>query len=331
MLIPQGQGVTRTLHLYSFQGWLALGLAAGLVFASAFYYQWYRQARDMASALERSNQELARARAAAPAVQGGLTADERADVERKVRAEYEEQNAVVARELGELRDLEESIRRVQKLPPRVKTYGPISAPAPAGDTGGKGGPPGDLADADLPTETDNLAPPQLIDGLSRPPTDLIIQEISLRTESLRDLLASMDEKRENVERTPMGWPTASAQRRLSSSFGIRRDPFNSALRQHDGLDITAPYGSPVLATAKGVVTASEYDADLGHVVRVDHVGGVVTVYGHMSERTASVGDPVERGDEVGRVGSTGRSTGNHIHYEVRLNKRAVDPENYLGN
>jgi len=333
MLVPQGQGVTRTLHLYSFQLWLFIVILLGLAFTSAFFFQWFQAAQTHARILEKSNHELARARSEAPATTTGLTDEERAEIERRVRAEYEEQNAVVARELSELRDLEDSIRRVQKLPPKIKhPYGVMMNMTPGKENNGKGGPLD--GGGPLPAQTasdDMMGPPQLIYGLSRPPADLIIQEINLRTESLRELLTAMDAKRDRIERTPLGWPVLSRQRQISSGFGLRFDPFTHRLSRHEGLDIRAPYGTKIYAVARGVVVTSAYDGDYGNVVVIRHGDGFETLYGHMSERLAKPGQAVGRGDVIGLVGSTGRSTGNHCHYEVRLSGVAVDPENYLGN
>ena len=102
------------------------------------------------------------------------------------------------------------------------------------------------------------------------------------------------------------------------------------MRHHNGLDIATHYGSPVRATAKGVVSYSSYTKIYGHLVKVDHGYGLETWYGHLSKRLVKKGDPLERGEILGKVGSTGRSTGTHIHYEVKENGESVDPKKYLG-
>ncbi len=320
--------------MYSFHAWILIISIVSLAFTASLFYRWYLDSRTQILALEKSNRELFRARAqqAVPQPKATMSEDERAELERKIRAEYENQNATVARELSELRDLEETIRRVQKLPPKIKSYGPymsVGGASAAGADNGKGGPLDSLSSS-ASSGSDTMSPPHLIYGMARPGADLIVQEINLRTESLQELTNAMAAKQDRVERTPMGWPIL-ARREMSSSFGYRRDPFSYRLSFHSGLDLRAPYGTSIRATARGVVTFSGYDGEYGNAVHVDHGGGIETWYAHMSERLVRVGEEVSRGDILGRVGSTGRSTGNHVHYEVRVGGRPVDPENYIGN
>jgi murein DD-endopeptidase MepM/ murein hydrolase activator NlpD len=179
-----------------------------------------------------------------------------------------------------------------------------------------------------------MRPPTVIDGLANPSADLIVQEINIRTDSLREYnelyLAASTSKKEEIDRTPGIWPVGRSKRAIvTSRYGYRKDPFTRDLSFHDGLDIGAPYGSPIIATGKGKVIFSGWDKYYGNCVRIDHGGGLVTVYGHMQKTTVSIGDAVVKGTEVGKLGSTGRSTGAHVHYEVRINGKAVDPERYL--
>jgi len=116
---------------------------------------------------------------------------------------------------------------------------------------------------------------------------------------------------------------------VTSSFGYRTDPFLGRLALHSGMDLRAPYGDPVRATASGRVTIAESSGGYGEMVEVDHGAGLATRYGHLSEIDVSEGQWVEAGAIVGRIGSTGRSTGPHLHYEVRVDGAAVDPSRYL--
>jgi len=119
-----------------------------------------------------------------------------------------------------------------------------------------------------------------------------------------------------------GWP--------SSGFGWRPDPFTGLQTFHYGLDIVAAYGSPVVATADGVVIAVNFDRRfLGNHVRILHGNGKTTIYGHLSKVLTRVGSKVRRGDIIGEVGSTGKSIGPHLHYEVRVNDKAVNPYLYI--
>jgi murein DD-endopeptidase MepM/ murein hydrolase activator NlpD len=201
--------------------------------------------------------------------------------------------------------------------------------------GGKGGAPSVFDGEILPAASHRIPrPPHLIYGLSRPSADLIVQEIRLRAESFKELIAAMDElqaRNSVVARTPSGWPSNNPAAQYSSNFGYRRDPFTGAIRHHDGFDISAPIGSAVLATANGVVKFAGWDEFYGNVAKIDHGNNVETWYAHMQKLVVHTGQQVRRGDTLGAVGSTGRSTGAHIHYEVRISGRPVDPGPYLGN
>ncbi len=117
--------------------------------------------------------------------------------------------------------------------------------------------------------------------------------------------------------------------RVTSEFGIRNDPFTGQLAMHEGLDFVADIGSPIVATAAGTVTRSAWDASYGNVVEVSHIEGFTTRYAHLSKRLVEVGQKVQRGDTIAQLGSTGRSTGPHLHYEVMRNDRVLNPTQML--
>jgi len=118
---------------------------------------------------------------------------------------------------------------------------------------------------------------------------------------------------------------------LTDGFGRRRDPFTGRPAYHRGIDISARRGTPVMAPADGVVTFTGRQRGFGREVRVSHGFGVVTVYGHLSAIGVKPGELVHRGDIIGKVGSTGRSTGPHLHYEVHVDGAAVNPLYYILN
>ena len=113
--------------------------------------------------------------------------------------------------------------------------------------------------------------------------------------------------------------------RVTSAFGLRADPFTGAPERHSGVDVAAPAGTAILAPAAGVVRRAGPRGGYGEAVEIDHGNGLTTLYGHASELLVSEGDVVQAGQEIARVGSTGRSTGTHLHFEVRMGGRAVDP------
>jgi murein DD-endopeptidase MepM/ murein hydrolase activator NlpD len=150
---------------------------------------------------------------------------------------------------------------------------------------------------------------------------------------LSDLLGTMasrlDIMRTGVERrqalasaTPSIWPVSGW---LTSRYGNRRDPFTGGADFHPGLDLSAEYGQPVRATADGTIVVAERSGSYGNLVEIDHGYGIVTRYGHLSRFKATAGQQVHRGDIIGFVGSTGRSTRAHLHYEILLNGKLTDP------
>lgn len=120
-----------------------------------------------------------------------------------------------------------------------------------------------------------------------------------------------------------------SQFNYTSNFGVRYDPFNGGAAMHAGVDMAGSYGEPIVSTAEGVVVKAGWASGYGNMVEVDHGRGITTRYGHMSRVQVKIGDRVTAGDQIGKMGSTGRSTGTHLHYEVRVDGQAVDPMPYL--
>ena len=151
----------------------------------------------------------------------------------------------------------------------------------------------------------------------------------------RDRLVSADmalaqflRVRAGVERLPIRRPTGT-ENAITSEFGPRRDPFLGVMAMHTGIDFRGASGDPIRATAAGTVTKAGREGGYGLMVEIDHGGGLTTRFAHMSRIRVDVGDSVKVGDVVGLVGSTGRSTGPHLHYETRVNGDAVNPMTYL--
>jgi murein DD-endopeptidase MepM/ murein hydrolase activator NlpD len=116
---------------------------------------------------------------------------------------------------------------------------------------------------------------------------------------------------------------------VTDSFGMRRNPFNGEGREvHEGLDIAVDFGAPVTATADGLVIYAASHSGYGNLVTIYHSNGITTRYGHLSRVSVEAGQRIKRGDQLGNAGSTGRSTGPHVHYEIRENDQAVDPLRY---
>jgi len=125
---------------------------------------------------------------------------------------------------------------------------------------------------------------------------------------------------------PTIWPTTGE---VTSTFGWRNSPWGGGKELHQGIDIANSMGTPIVAVADGDVVQSTLAGGYGNVVQIDHGNGIVTIYGHNSRLLAQVGDRVRKGQVIAYMGSTGRSTGPHVHYEIRINGTSVDPMVYL--
>ena len=151
-------------------------------------------------------------------------------------------------------------------------------------------------------------------------------ELDKRELSLTELVDFLEEQRLIMLSIPTIWPVRGW---VSSQFGFRTSPFTGRRVFHEGLDIAAQYGKNVNATAKGVVVFAGDKSGYGKVVTIDHGYGYMTRYGHNSALTVKVGDKVNKGDVVAKVGSSGRSTGAHSHYEVLVNGIPVNPMKFI--
>ncbi|MGD9811556.1 MAG: M23 family metallopeptidase, partial [Sphingobium sp.] len=140
-------------------------------------------------------------------------------------------------------------------------------------------------------------------------------------------LARLNALERGLVAIPSGRPTAAPM--LTSSYGYRRDPFNGRPAFHAGIDFRGSYGQPILAAAAGRIAFVGQRHGYGNVVEIDHGHGIMTRYAHLSGFTVVPGQTVTRGAGIGRMGSTGRSTGTHLHFEVRLNDAPINPRRFL--
>ena len=179
------------------------------------------------------------------------------------------------------------------------------------------------------------------------PSDAVnaaIKNLSQQTQQKEDRLASLAQKLSTQPTTTIiNMPTTgsyagngmltvrpiTSSARMSSGFGYRIHPVTGKTQFHKGMDFAAPIGTPIYATGNGVVTFSGWGTGYGRYVEVDHGNGTVTRYAHTSANYVNVGDTVYANQQIAAVGNTGRSTGAHLHYEVRQNGQAVNPQTYL--
>ena len=150
----------------------------------------------------------------------------------------------------------------------------------------------------------------------------------LRANAILGGLDRMNMYRIAAFKVPFAMPVKDSFR-WTSSFGYRRDPKGAGNRMHEGTDMAGSYGTPIYATADGVITNAGWDSGYGRLVKIRHDFGIETRYAHLSQIRVEVGQRVSRGDQIGDMGNSGRSTGTHLHYEVRLGGKAVNPMTFI--
>ncbi len=226
--------------------------------------------------------------------------------------------------LSELARLDTELRQMLRLdppPPSVDVLlttnrsltvagTPVADPAPAQLT------------ATMTVETSLLTMAGYLSGS----LDVLREEMEYRIISLDGLRVEAAEKLAYEAARPSIWPT---QGRITSKYGYRIAPFGGARQMHPAIDIAAPVGTPVVTTGDGRVVFTGWRSDLGNTVMIDHGYGFETVYGHVAKIAVTVGDRVRKGQVIAYVGSTGRSTGPHLHYEVHVRGSHVNPALYL--
>jgi len=168
--------------------------------------------------------------------------------------------------------------------------------------------------------------PELIDGRDLGRIELQIEGLETELSRLADAVA---EREIETLAYPYRLPVAGQGSRVSSSYGVRHDPFTGRLARHTGLDIPAPHGTPILASGGGRVVSAGYKGAYGRAVVIDHGDGLSTLYGHASQLLVRAGDVVMPNQQIALVGSTGRSTGPHLHFEVIRHGVRVEPRQYL--
>jgi len=214
--------------------------------------------------------------------------------------------------LGRLGKLEEQLRIMASLKPRER----------GGNLGVGGVTKGELLD-----NLDKLAPSErrFVSRLNRQFLDLE-RRTAVQERAFEEVLQAFREKRVLLAHTPSVVPVRGW---VTSGFGYRTSAYTGGREFHAGVDIVARRGAPVTATADGVVIKAGREGGYGNIVEIRHMQGIVTRFAHNQKNLVRVGQRVKRGDIVAQVGSTGRSTGPHLHYEVRLNGLAVNPMIYI--
>lgn len=181
--------------------------------------------------------------------------------------------------------------------------------------------PGDFSRSFLPLHRQELAVRKMQDFL-----DHLGEATRLEEVRQQDLLRALRENKGMIASVPSMWPVTGF---ISSSFGGRRSPFGNGSQFHKGLDIANRVGTPIIVPGEGTVIMAAPDGAYGNSVEIDHGSGIVTKYAHLQRSIVKPGQWVKKGDVLGYIGMTGRTTGPHLHYEVRLNGVPVNPMRYI--
>ena len=234
---------------------------------------------------------------------------------RALRERVTEQDLALYQLHTKFEGLVAEVERLRAMDHRVKSLARVNESLRKGEGAGVGG-----------AETTEGSAAHRLDRLLDLEFDRMRKAMLVDVKDLDLIGEKLDSRRLILESVPRGWPVRGM---LSSGFGVRTSPFTDTPVFHHGMDIVARAGSPVIASASGTVVKSGFEALLGNVVVLDHGSGYRSVYAHMSERAVEEGAFVAKGETLGKVGNSGRTTGPHLHYEVRVNGLPVNPARFL--
>lgn len=247
---------------------------------------------------------------AALVVKAQLTRLDAADYQR-LRSENREQRIELAQLSGNLDNLSTEMRLLAQNDAKVRVLAKLT---PASDSGMAGV--GGAAEIEHGGQVSAL----------QKRIDEVRQQIDLRRESQEEVQGFLNDQRSLSAAKPTGWPVKGW---VTSTFGMRNSPFTGKRKMHEGMDIAARTGTPVYATADGIVVEAGTVSGYGKLVIIDHGYGYKTYYAHNSKLFVKVGQRVRRHQRISAVGSTGSSTGSHCHYEVRRNNVPINPRKFL--
>jgi murein DD-endopeptidase MepM/ murein hydrolase activator NlpD len=220
-----------------------------------------------------------------------------------------------------VKDLEDNLAYLNAFERKLRIIANFPAPATYNRLSGVGGSVRDEHQFSSLNKEYN----RLVDDL-RMNIEHLNEDVKFQEESLHELKGYIQGKKILLAYTPAIRPTRGW---VTSRFGYRISPFTGLREFHQGLDIATQVGTPIIAPSDGVVTSIGMEGGYGKTLMIDHGYGFTTRYGHISKAIVKVGRRVKRGQTIAKVGNTGRSTGPHLHYEVKVNGLAVDPERYI--
>ena len=311
-------------RLVEYGPWTAVVIAVLVVAGSIDYLRLRWNAVDVG----RLRQQTAQHRGEIDTLAGGLASLEEEfgrlwEFERKVRVIADLPGAMVEAEVPEDGAAGQGGELEEPSSAEPASGAEISAGEETAATGGRGGPerqgPPSLRGASLDRESQVLAGTR--EGIRR-----LAIRVTTQAMSFEELVEGLEGKRHRLASTPSIWPTEGW---VTSGYGYRISPFTGRRSFHAGLDIASDFGTPIVAPARGRVAFAGRKGPLGKTLVIDHGFGLRTSYGHAAEIHVAKGQQIERGERIASVGSTGRSTGPHLHYAVEVKGRSVNPHNYI--
>lgn len=293
VILRDGQGQCRKIRCSAWMICALLFLVAGLVAGNIYFLHLFRHSSGL---------------------EGNLAESEKT---------VHEQKTQLLALASKIKNLEKDLSRIRAFDSKLRVM--INAePGQQQNVAALGGPDGsNFSKNYLTVYRQELLARKMHNYLRQLSTEARIEEVQQQ-----ELMQNIRKNREVLASTPSIWP---AEGWITSTFGYRTSPFTSKREFHKGLDISAPLGTPVYAPAKGKVAFNGRDGDYGLALVVEHGSGLSTKYAHMHRSAVRQGQVVQRGELIGYIGNSGRSTGTHLHYEVRLNGVPVNPMRYILN
>ncbi|WP_035067923.1 M23 family metallopeptidase [Nitratidesulfovibrio termitidis] len=292
VILKERDGAHRNLRMRGWFGFVAASLVLALAGANVWLWGFYSENMTLQRRL--------------------------AEAERTV----EEQNGQMLNMVGKVRTLQADLSRVQQFDSKLRLM--MNMEKDAGETASMGGARSeDFSKSYLPLHRQELLARKMHSFLQQLSTDVRLEEVRQQ-----ELVRALRDNREVLAATPSIWP---ADGYISSTFGMRVSPFTGKGEFHKGIDVINRPGTPIYAPARGTVTLAGVDGAYGNCVVLQHGGGLSTRYAHMQRFVLKEGQTINRGDLIGYIGTSGRSTGPHLHYEVRLNGVCVNPMRYILN
>jgi murein DD-endopeptidase MepM/ murein hydrolase activator NlpD len=242
----------------------------------------------------------------------------------RLREEAESQRSQIHFFSARIESLEKQLSKLKELDNKIRIIANLEkGQEPAGFVGMGGPSPSDIRDSLKAAKDERGLVRQMKVDLERLQVESESQE-----GSLSELEKLLQGKKAMLAHTPSIWPTLGW---VTSGFGFRTNPFTGLTQMHEGMDISNRIGTPVITSADGVVSGITNDWAYGKTMVISHGFGMVTRYSHLNKALVKVGQKVKRGDKIAEVGATGKTTGPHLHYEVRLNGVPVNPKRYILN